>query len=40
MAERRAEGGRLLEAGEKTQAQIAREFGVSEAAVSKAVPRK
>jgi len=34
MAERRAEGVRLLEAGEKTQAQIARYLGVSEAAVS------
>jgi transposase len=34
MAERRAEGVRLLEAGEKSQVQIARELGVSEAAVS------
>lgn len=34
MAERRAEGVRLLEAGEKRQVQIARELGVSEAAVS------
>jgi len=34
MAERRAEGVRWLEAGEKSQAQIARELGVSEAAVS------
>jgi transposase len=34
MAERRAEGVRLLEAGEKNQAEIARELGVSEAAVS------
>ncbi len=34
MAERRAEGGRLLQAGEMTQAQIARHLGVSEAAVS------
>jgi transposase len=35
MAERRAEGMRLLQAGEKTQAQIARHLGVTEAAVSK-----
>jgi transposase len=35
MAERRAEGIRLLEAGEKTQAEIARHLGVTEAAVSK-----
>ena len=35
MAERRAEGGRLLEAGEMTQVEIARHLGVSEAAVSK-----
>lgn len=35
MAERRAEGVRLLEAGELSQAQIARHLGVSEAAVSK-----
>ena len=35
MAERRAEGVRLLEAGEKNQVQIARSLGVSEAAVSK-----
>jgi transposase len=35
MAERRAEGVRLLQAGELTQAQIARHLGVSEAAVSK-----
>ena len=34
MAERRAEGVRLLQAGEMTQAQIARYLGVSEAAVS------
>jgi transposase len=34
MAERRTEGVRLLEAGEMTQAQIARDLGVSEAAVS------
>jgi transposase len=34
MAERRAEGVRLLLAGEMSQAQIARELGVSEAAVS------
>jgi transposase len=34
MAERRAEGVRLLETGEKSQAQIARELGVSEARVS------
>jgi transposase len=35
MAERRAEGVRLLEAGEMTQAEIARHLGVTEAAVSK-----
>jgi len=35
MAERRAEGVRLLEAGEMTQAKIARHLGVTEAAVSK-----
>ncbi|MFN2232975.1 MAG: IS630 family transposase [Anaerolineales bacterium] len=35
MAERRAEGVRLLEAGEMTQVEIARHLGVSEAAVSK-----
>lgn len=35
MAERRAEGVRLLEAGEMTQVQIARHLGVSEGAVSK-----
>ena len=35
MAERRAEGVRLLEAGERTQAEIARHLGVTEAAVSK-----
>lgn len=35
MAERRAEGVRLLEAGEVSQADIARHLGVSEAAVSK-----
>jgi transposase-like protein len=35
MAERRAEGVQLLQAGEMTQAQIARELGVSEAAVSR-----
>jgi len=35
MAERRAEGIRLLEAGEMTQAEIARHLGVTEAAVSK-----
>ena len=34
MAERRAEGVRLLRAGELTQVQIARHLGVSEAAVS------
>lgn len=34
MAERRAEGVRLLETGEKSQVQIARELGVSEACVS------
>jgi transposase len=34
MAERRAEGVRLLEAGEKSQVQIAGELGISEAAVS------
>jgi transposase len=34
MAERRAEGVRLLETGEKSQAQIARELGVSQACVS------
>lgn len=34
MAERRAEGVRLLEAGAKSQVQVARELGVSEAAVS------
>jgi transposase len=35
MAERRAEGVKLLQAGEKKQAQIARHLGVSEATVSK-----
>jgi putative transposase len=35
MAERRAEGGRLLQAGEMSQAQIARHLSVSEATVSK-----
>ena len=35
MAERRAEGVRLLQTGEMTQAQIARDLGVTEAAVSK-----
>ena len=35
MAERRAEGVRMLGSGKKTQAQIARDLGVSEAAVSK-----
>jgi len=35
MAERRAEGIHLLEAGEMSQAQIARHLGVSEAAISK-----
>jgi transposase len=35
MAERRAEGVRLLEVGEMTQAEIARHLGVTEAAVSK-----
>ena len=35
MAERRAEGVRSLEAGEMTQAEIARHLGVTEAAVSK-----
>lgn len=35
MAERRGEGVRLLEAGEMTQAEIARHLGVTEAAVSK-----
>ena len=35
MAERRAEGVRLLEAGEMTQVEIARHLGVSEAGVSK-----
>ena len=35
MAERRAEGVRLLESGEMTQAEIARHLGVTEAAVSK-----
>jgi len=35
MAERRAEGVRLLEAGEMTQAEIARHLGVTAAAVSK-----
>ena len=34
MAERRAEGVRMLQVGEMTQAQIARHLGVSEAAVS------
>jgi len=34
MAERRAEGVRLLETGKKSQAEIARILGVSEAAVS------
>jgi len=35
MAERRAEGVQQLEAGEMTQAEIARHLGVTEAAVSK-----
>ena len=35
MAERRAEGVRLLEAGEMAQVEIARHLGVTEAAVSK-----
>ena len=35
MAERRAEGVRLLEAGEMTQVEIGRHLGVTEAAVSK-----
>ena len=35
MAERRAEGVRLLQAGEMSQAQIARHLGVSEATISK-----
>lgn len=35
MAERRAEGVQLLQAGEVSQAEIARHLGVSEAAVSK-----
>jgi len=35
MAERRAEGVRLLEVGELTQVEIARHLGVTEAAVSK-----
>jgi DNA invertase Pin-like site-specific DNA recombinase len=35
LAERRAEGVRMLEAGEMSQVQIARALGVSEAAVSK-----
>jgi len=35
MAERRREGVKQLKAGEKSQAEIARELGVSEAAVSK-----
>jgi transposase len=35
MAERRAEGVRLLQEGEKKQVEIARHLGVSEAAVSK-----
>ena len=35
MAERRAEGIRLLEAREKTQAEVARHLGVTEASVSK-----
>ena len=35
MAERRAEGIRLLEAGKMSQAEIARHLGVTEAAVSK-----
>jgi transposase len=35
MAERRTEGVQLLQDGEMTQAQIARELGVSEAAVSR-----
>lgn len=35
MAERRAEGVQMLQAGELTQAQIAQHLGVSEAAVSK-----
>jgi transposase len=34
MAERRVEGVRLLQAGEMTQAQIARYLGISEAAIS------
>ena len=35
MAERRAEGVRLLQAREMSQAQIARNLGVSEATISK-----
>jgi len=35
MAERRAEGGRLLEAGEMSQAEIARHLGVSEVTISR-----
>ena len=35
MAERRAEGVRLLQAGEMSQAQIARHLGVSETTISK-----
>ena len=35
MAERRVEGVRLLEVGDMTQAEIARQLGVTEAAVSK-----
>ena len=35
MAERRAEGVQMLETGEKTQVEIARYLGVTEAAVSK-----
>ena len=35
MAERRKEGVKLLKAGEKSQAEIARHLGVTEAAVSK-----
>jgi transposase len=35
MAERRAEGVRLLQAGEKSQSEIARHLGISEATISK-----
>lgn len=34
MEERRLEGGRLLQAGKRSQAEIARELGVSRATVS------